>query len=275
MANTTSRKLKTIYQLDSPFTSTQWPEISPQNQDTILELLCSLLSPIGRWRANHITPSKGKRSKKRKRQEAKSENLASIDPTPPPPELASFAVVGLSDITRKLQACSQPSLPTPPMEGAPNKLTPHEPETSGQNVTPTDPEKLPEEVPAIAPTPVHFSIIFVLRPSQATILHDHLPQLVATASSVFPQLPATRLVQLPKGCDARLCEALRLPRVSFIGLQDNAPHSKSLVDFVRGCVPGVEVSWIREARKADYLPVKINAIETLAPVAKAKANKGS
>lgn len=184
-------------------------------------------------------------------------------------------VVGLGDISRKLQACTQLSQLTPPPEGTPDGLAPHDPEAPGEDTIPTNTEKVQGEVLTVGPTPVHFSAIFVLRSSQATILHDHLPQLVATASSAFPQLPATRLVQLPKGCDARLCEALALPRVSFIGLLDNAPYSKSLADFVRSCVPEVNVPWLQEAKKANYLPVKINAIETLAPAAKGKANKKS
>jgi RNase P subunit Pop3 len=114
----------------------------------------------------------------------------------------------------------------------------------------------------------HFSAIFVLRSSQPSILHAHLPQLIATASLAHPKLPTTRLVQLPKGCDERLCEVLGLPRVSFIGLLESAPHSRYLLDVVREFVPEIEVPWLQEAKKSDYLPVKINAVETFVPVAK-------
>jgi hypothetical protein len=126
------------------------------------------------------------------------------------------------------------------------------------------------EQPLVEDGPVDhvFSAIFVPRSSQPPILHSHLPQLVATASAANPELPATRLVQLPKGCEARLSEALRLPRVSFIGLLDGAPHSKSLVDTVREGVPVIEIPWLEEAKKSVYLPLKINAIESFVPVAK-------
>jgi hypothetical protein len=113
----------------------------------------------------------------------------------------------------------------------------------------------------------HFSAIFVPRSSQPPILHAHLPQLVVTASLANPELPVTRLVQLPKGCDARLSQALGLPRISFIGLLDGAPHSKSLVDIVREYVPEIEIPWLKEAKKSVYMPVKINAIEIFVPVA--------
>jgi hypothetical protein len=119
----------------------------------------------------------------------------------------------------------------------------------------------------------HFAAIFVPRSSQPSILHAHLPQLVVTASLAHPELPHTRLVQLPKGCDGRLCEALGLPRVSFIGLLDGAPHSKSLIDLVQECVPEIETPWLQEAKKSVYLPVKINVIESFVPVPKKEQQK--
>jgi ribonuclease P/MRP protein subunit POP3 len=56
--------------------------------------------------------------------------------------------------------------------------------------------------------------------------------------------------------------------VSFIGLVESAPHSKSLVEVVRQCVPEIEIPWLKEVRESKYLPVKINAIETFAAVSK-------
>jgi ribonuclease P/MRP protein subunit POP3 len=56
--------------------------------------------------------------------------------------------------------------------------------------------------------------------------------------------------------------------VSFIGLVEAAPHSKSLVEVVRRCVPEIEIPWLKEVRESKYLPVKINAIETFAAVSK-------
>jgi hypothetical protein len=121
----------------------------------------------------------------------------------------------------------------------------------------------------------HFSAIFVTQASQPPILRAHLPQLVTTASLANPELPATRLVQLPKGCEARLSEALALPRVSFIGILDGAPHSKSLVDLARESVPVIEIPWLEEAKKSVYLPLKINAIESFVHVVAKKVEKSA
>ncbi|KAG4442489.1 hypothetical protein IFR05_001989 [Cadophora sp. M221] len=275
--STMERKPKTIYQLDSPFTTVSWPETSPQNQETILELLCSILSPIGQHRSNHITPSKGKRSKKRRREEQKQKDGAGEAPSiPPTPEISSFIVVGLNSITRNLEEFSQKSKPaaiTANQEGPQPQLNA---ETKPENITAEDPKvpKVPaKQTQETPPTTHHFTAIFVPRSSQPPILHSHLPQLIATASLAHPSLPATRLVQLPKGCDARLCDALGLPRVSFIGILEGAPHSKALLEFAREHVPEIDVPWLREAREEKYLSVKVNAIQTFAPVVE-KEKKG-
>ncbi|KAH8671920.1 hypothetical protein BGZ60DRAFT_23169 [Tricladium varicosporioides] len=265
---TTERKPKTIFQLDTPFTTIQWPDIPAQNQNTILELLCSLISPIGQHRANHTTPSKGKRNQKRKRREAKPREATLHDDTPPSPEISSFVVVGLNSITRMLEASSEKSKPTIFDTGIASAE-----ETPAESSTPEDLESKRSESHVKSVHTRHFSVIFVPKSSQPSILHAHLPQLVTTASLAYPGLPATRLVQLEKGSDARICEALKLPRASFIGIIEGAPYVKALVELVRECVPEVDVPWLREVKKGEYLPVKINAVETFAPVVKDKERK--
>jgi ribonuclease P/MRP protein subunit POP3 len=109
---------------------------------------------------------------------------------------------------------------------------------------------------------VPFAAVFVLRPSQPTVLHAHLPLLIATSTLATPNVPAPRVVQLPSGCGARLCESLGLARVSFIGLREGAPNSTQVVDLIRRVVPEVRIPWVEETKNATYLPVKINMIKT-------------
>lgn len=71
---------------------------------------------------------------------------------------------------------------------------------------------------------------------------------------------------LPKGAEERLGAILSVPRVGLIGLIDGALESKVLIEFIRERVPQVEVPWVQEAMAGAYLPVKINEIETSAPV---------
>ncbi|KAF7857215.1 hypothetical protein EAF04_009456 [Stromatinia cepivora] len=251
-----NKKTKTIYQLDTPFTTIQWPQISSKDQETIVELLCSILSPIGSYRSNHIIPSKGKRSKKRKRRDLKAGNEKSSE-TPPPPEISSYIVIGLNSIHRMLEGSSKKGLDT--------KANPDNPE----------PEIRPQTNGVLGPNPqnsppTHFSAIFVARSNQPPILNSHLPQIIATASKAHPTKPSTRLLQLPKGSETRIAAVLGLPRVSFLGILDDAPNSKALPDLIRDCVEEIQIPWLDEAKKAEYLETKINSIQTSIGAAKAK-----
>ncbi|KAF7537716.1 hypothetical protein G7Z17_g12798 [Cylindrodendrum hubeiense] len=78
------------------------PTISPEDQDTILELLCDLLSPLGQHRQNYTKPSKGKRAAKRDKAAKKSQDPVEETPVPPMPELNAGIDVGLNSITRNL-----------------------------------------------------------------------------------------------------------------------------------------------------------------------------
>ncbi|ESZ91139.1 hypothetical protein SBOR_8473 [Sclerotinia borealis F-4128] len=244
-----NKKIKTISQLDTPFTSVQWPEVSSKDQETIVELLCSILSPIGAYRSNHITPSKGKRSRKRKRRNSKPEDEKSSE-TPPPPEISSYIVTGLNSIHRILEGSTK--------KGFETKETPSSLETETR---PQTDQIISSPNPPNPPHP-HFSAIFVSRSNQPPILHAHLPQIIATASKAHPTKPSTRLVALPKGCETRVAAALGLPRVAFLGIIDNAPYSKALLDIVRDCVQEIEIPWLDEARKSEYLDTKIDSIQT-------------
>ncbi|KAJ6788314.1 hypothetical protein PWT90_05126 [Aphanocladium album] len=140
---------KIVHHLGSPFTTVSWPEISQEDQDTILELLCEYLSPIGRHRQAHIKPSKGKRAaKKRKRQEKEAGNDAvpmAVDP-PAKPEIASQVDVGFSSITNNLQNVGD-----------------------GQS----DDEKSQKKK--------QYSMIFVCRGNQTAAFNSHFPQMVAAS----------------------------------------------------------------------------------------------
>ena len=227
-----------------------------------------MLSPIGQHRANHITPSKGKRSKKQKKEEAKlgKDSLKDAKP-PPPPDVTSFVVVGLNGITRCLEALPRKAVPDTSSFKDTSEADKARRVIHGPDLEATQPKSTPSDN-TNASTGTHFSAIFAIRSSQPPILYAHLPQLVVTASLARPELPPTRLVQLPKGSDDRISEALGLPRASFIGLLEGAPNSRSLLDLIRDIVQPVEIPWIAEVKESKYLPVKINMIETTAPISK-------
>ncbi|PQE08210.1 RNAse p and RNAse mrp subunit protein [Rutstroemia sp. NJR-2017a WRK4] len=250
------KKTKTVFQLDTPFTAVQWPQVSIKDQDTIIELLCSVLTPIGNHRSNYVTRSKGKRSRKRKRQDSKVDGKP-LD-IPPPPEVSNFVLTGLNSISRLLEEHSKIALSR--IEASPD-------DTSTQTQKNEDTQMCLDdgEMPTLKSQTYpsnHITAIFVARSNLPSILYSHLPQLITTASKAHPDKPPTKLVQLPRGVESRLALALGLQRVSFIGILDGAPHCKALVDLVRECVSDIEIPWLDEVQKAEYLEVKINSIET-------------
>ncbi|KAI1637183.1 hypothetical protein F4809DRAFT_605846 [Biscogniauxia mediterranea] len=229
------KKKKLVFQLDTPYSAVSWPEISLHDQETILELLCTFLAPLGHYRSKYIQPSKGKRAKKRKHTES-SDQAAVLQP-PPRPELSSYVDVGLSAVTRCLQNAAS--------QGRDLKSSVELDDTS--------------EKDRLARL---YSVIFVARSGQPSILNNHLPQMVAVASKAHPSRTPIRLVGLSKACQDRLSESVGIPRVSYIGLYEDAPNSKPLVDFVRQHVPAIEATWLEEASRAEYRETNINVIET-------------
>ncbi|KAI1074725.1 hypothetical protein F5B20DRAFT_562778 [Whalleya microplaca] len=228
-------KKKIMYQLDTPYSAVSWPQITFEDQDTILELLCTLLTPLGRYRVEHIQPSRGKRDKKRKR---RTPGLPASDLSLPPiPELNSYIDVGLPAVTRCLQEMAS-------MSGDPDSTMEDNPSSSKSSSTRC------------------YSAIYVARSGQPNTLNGHLPQMVTVASKADPKRTPIRLVGLSKDCEERLSASLGIPRVSCIGIREDAPNSKALVDFTRKHVPVIEVPWLEEARRAEHRETNINTIET-------------
>lgn len=190
----------------------------------------SLLAPIGRHRSAHITPSKGRRSKKRKRHEGRSE------PHPPPaPDLTRHITVGVNSTTRHLEHLAQAAAPNqqPQAAAADEADAPHAPESLR-----------------------HLPLIFTLQPP-SSITTSHLPLLTQTASRSLPASESARLVPLKPASEAKLAAALGLPRVGVIGIMDDAPGARPLLEYARQKVPAMDVPWLREACEARYLDVNV------------------
>ncbi|KFZ05498.1 hypothetical protein V501_08285 [Pseudogymnoascus sp. VKM F-4519 (FW-2642)] len=231
-------KAKTMFELDSPYSDVALPQLSPADQDTILNLLTSFLSPIGHYRTTHITPSKGKRSKKAKRRELKggAAKPAQDEASVPPPELISHILVGLNSITRHLESQSRKACP--PSLGVPIPSS---------------------DRPANSQR--HLTVVVTTWPSVPTILTSHLHKLVQTSSLLHPNLPPTRFVTLPRSSEKRLCSALGVPRAGFIGIFDGAPSATAVIDFCLANVPELEVDGWLKTDKSAFMPLKINTIE--------------
>ncbi|KAK8027533.1 hypothetical protein PG991_004589 [Apiospora marii] len=144
-------KKKLLYQLDTPYSASSWPEIPTDDQDAILELLCNFLSPLGNFRRHHTPTSKGKRIKKRKRHVTDSTENGSMNPEAP--AIRQYVDIGLTTVTRGLQ----------------------KPSTTSHDTT----ESFRQ-----------YSVIFVARSGQPSGINSHLPQMVAAASGDAPNSKA-------------------------------------------------------------------------------------
>ncbi|OLN94048.1 hypothetical protein CCHL11_03426 [Colletotrichum chlorophyti] len=237
-------KKRLVYAVDTPFSTTQWPEITFEEQDAILELLCSLLAPLGQYRQRHVKPSEGKRAAKRKRKE---ENAGHREPEktdrPPMPDLASFIDVGLASISRNLEKLAESQQA--------------EKEHSGNNK---------DDGAASSTRP--YALIFVARSGQSSAFNCQLPQMVAVASKNSSSLPPTRLVGYSKPCADKLSAALGIPRVSAVGVQIGAPMSKALVEYVQAHVSPVRIAWLEEAQESVYRFTQLKVEEKMVPNSK-------
>lgn len=156
------------------------------------------------------------------------------------PELVSHVDLGLSKISRTLQAMSSKGKPGPSPKEVPFKQ--EEPDSSADSRP--------------------YAVVFVARSGQSSAFHCHFPQMVALAAQSQTTDKATRLVGFSKACEDRLSAALGIPRVSSIALREDAPQAKGLVDFVREHVAPIEVTWLREAQSFKFLETKIDAVPT-------------
>lgn len=163
-------------------------------------------------------PSKGKKDKKRKRAMA-----IPAPPIPSPPEISPFVIVGLNNIVRRLESLSHESKPQRNLDTA---------------ATSSSEEDLSAETN-------HFSAIFVISSLIPRTLQSFLPQLAYTSSKTHPELPPTRLVHLPNGYEARLCQALCLPRVSCVGILAGALQTKTIIALAQESVPEMKMSWLQ------------------------------
>ncbi|CAK7264258.1 RNase P and RNase MRP subunit [Sporothrix epigloea] len=247
-----------VPELDTPFSNVEWPTISQENQDVILQLLCNLLSPIGQHRRHDIQPSQGKRKRRQTRQANKpalkeTGNDASLaadrttgpeeeslpdstrqkDNVPPPPDLSRFVDIGLVAITRELSKYASPITSILAQDTLPASTTP-------------------------------YTAVFVVRSGHPSAFYSHFPQMVAVASqqtaageSDMPPVPI-RLVGFSHACEDRLSTSLGIPRVSAVALRTNAPQSQGLLKLLEETVPTIEVQWLDEAQTGKFRDTQIN-----------------
>lgn len=189
-----------------------------------------------------------------------SEPRASETDALAPPGFHNHLTVGFNATTRYLALLAQNA-----------SRSTNEHETSGATSAINTSARTSPNLAKIKP----LAVIFVLRSGQPPVLHSHLPLATRMASLAQPSSPSTRIISLPKGAEDQLKAALGIQRVGMVGLMDGAPTASSLIEVVRQNVPELEIPWLQEAVKGAYLPVKINTIQTSAPLSPKKRARTS
>ncbi|KAG5920328.1 hypothetical protein E4U61_007981 [Claviceps capensis] len=232
-----------VHHLDTPFSTVAWPEVSVDDQDTILELLCNLLSPIGQHRRTHLKASQGKREAKRKRKASAKLVTPEVGVTrpKPKPELVDYVDVGFNAITRGLESMSSST----------------------------------QAIHAGQSSENFYKMIFVSRGTQSAAFNCHFPKLVGVASRMCASTEDIRLIGFSKSCSDRLAENLGIARVSSLAIKKDAPGAQALWTFVSGHVASVDIAWLDNTKSIQYKPTQIAAVETKIGPKKVKTSQVS
>ena len=198
-----------------------------------------MLAPIGRRRAL-VTPSKGVRSRKRKRKQQSLGGSASGVENPSLSHIESKVTIGFNSTTRHLESLAASAVP-PALACPP-----------GSEVL----EPVEKTESSVKDRPSHIDAVFLTGPFNK-LLHAHLPLLCYTASLANPELPQTRLVLLGPHADSKAAEAMGIPRVGVLGLLSGTKEAEALVAWVRENLQPVDVPWLREAASAKYMDLKV------------------
>ncbi|KAL1918963.1 uncharacterized protein VTP21DRAFT_2344 [Calcarisporiella thermophila] len=259
------KKRRTVFKnvLDSPLVVT-WPNIGVQEQNAILDELCSLLIPIGEYRREMIKFRDAKRkqileSRKRKRQadtsiekiQSKTLDDTLSAPTTKPPQL-NACIFGINAITKALEKQVQINAMSQDCSG----------------------ETREQDMPMV-------EAVFVCRADvQPQLLHAHLPMLACFASNVW-------LCSLPRGAERRLGDLLGMKRVGAIALRkpENlgcSSHFEPLRSLLAKSMQPVTAPgpWVvydktgMDANQLLYLPTNIKQLKTSTPI-KRPSNKSN
>ncbi|KAJ4355806.1 RNase P and RNase MRP subunit [Didymosphaeria variabile] len=239
MATTARKGSKPIFRTARPYTETEWPALTSVQRRNIMDLLCSLLQPLGDHRRAHIRPSKGTKRKREARKDAQSEQPAN-PPPPHPPEIQTHILIGLNSVIRHLESlAAQNAPPTAPSHGE---------ETLSPRVKASD---------AGAPRPLALVLIPHNHPP-ASLPHANIPTLVHLSTMDSPPEKATRLLAVPPGCEPVIAEALHIPHVGALGILEGAPGADALVAYVRENVDVTRCRWIDEAMGPEWKGIKVD-----------------
>lgn len=151
---------------------------------------------------------------------------------PPIPEVAQYITVGFNSTIRSLQDVAQPTSKPTSQEGQSDQTK-------------------------------NMAAVFVCTSTLPEMLTISIPTTVAAASARHSSCPPIRLVSLPKEAEKRLAEALFQPRVGLVGLRQDTPGGRALIEMTMNKISPVDMPWLRPDVRVKYQPVSIKTNTSL------------
>ncbi|KAF0545626.1 hypothetical protein F8M41_002133 [Gigaspora margarita] len=304
------KKRKTVFKavLNSPYTL-NWPEVSSEDQQIILKELCKILSAVSDYKKEKALYRRNLNRKKLKNSDSQKDvakiidtlstmdvdcksikmedPIMSIDDNkmatssklihlPSPPSTLSCIVIGINDVTRRLEQ-------TINSETKPNLKRKYTQELFDTFISTNPKDQLPYSSP-IVKQPLR--MIFVCKADiSPQNLCAHLPIMSFMAKDVL-------LVPLPPGAEELIGNKLRIKRVSCIGVKMKTPEFDEIYQLVKDKVSPINAPWltpikleVSKKRKVieeddiattdddfmkttcnEYIPTQIKQLVTSAPI---------
>lgn len=206
------------------------PSISAENEQAILLLLLPLLQPIGEFRRDHVSPSKGKGRGRRANKKTEQDTLPVWMP-----EVYDQLTIGFNCTVRRL-------------EGLARRLMP-------QILSQTQAHDAKH-----AKDPGHnLSVVFVCRRTLPEIMTSTLPLLIATSA---PTSTRAKLVDVSDEAEKKIARALHQPRVGVIGMELKTAGTEPLLRLLEENITPIDVPWLDQSSSPSYHPVKVHTVTT-------------
>ncbi|CAK5280586.1 unnamed protein product, partial [Mycena citricolor] len=246
--------------LDSPF-RIPWPSVPMNVQNRALACIMSLLDGVADYQASRM-----KQNRKRKR--AEKQNSSTTKPAsdersdipmnddlvvlpedsvlPPEPLILSHLVVGINEVTRRLDEQIRSLRQTTVIQAEPS----NEPSSE-------------------VPKPIR--LILVCRADvDPPILIDHIPHEVAAFNSACPAQPI-KVVPLPAGTELELAKALHVRRAAIVALDCDAPRLAEFASILES-LPIITAPWLTSTASAaparpakQLIPTHVKQLRTTTP----------
>ncbi|KTW29228.1 hypothetical protein T552_01184 [Pneumocystis carinii B80] len=236
------------FYLNNPYII-QWPEISKEDQEIILNSVLNIFSFFPSQKKKNKISSRKKDLKDNENtndiNESNKSIMGSIDDNVSSSQddkreiIRKSMTLGINETTKLLEIYSKIGIPL----SAPSYLRFF--------------EKVDENHLSLLKDNKSANILKVVivckEDIQHNILYSHFPVLCGVVNETLSKIEASddnsqsgiRLVTLPKGSEQQLSEAAGLKRLAAIGIMKNTPYAEKMIDYIFKKIPPPQIPWLK------------------------------